>query len=1188
MKPNWRSLHVKFCGGSFRHKARHVVYVSVTRNFVFSSQKCYVLGVIVLRQTRCTGDFMIGNKEVTHFEKNSRNLFELIFGVDKCIADLKNQFFAKVKNPKLSEESKSNDSKVEDIKNEMLKRINNILGYYLQEDQSKARTYVKLMIDEITNRRIHSDKNIPEAMRLSIVKEVKEIMEISQLEVGSEPLSMEVHESPGESAKKHSGKLYSSILIYTNLMQLFEKKNTEGEDQTLYSAENAALNLSILFDQGKSSADIFNFLSYVRHGLKNHAMTMSELSSFEFSEIDKINLPFWRKIMLKNIENPMIIQAIPVLGPIENALKNVEEPGKKIKNIRDVEGVAGENGLIGQIKRNTKKYDDLNRHANALTEEEKQNRDKLAKEITKLKIELVDKVKGIELTEKNVDILLFDACYTYILSGETFRYMNELGLTLENYKHFLSLKRVDDDKQIPNIKIDGAEYGYPGKYLMKIPVLDEAHAARAACLGKLTDCCQSLSGEAGQPCVIHGLTSERGGFYVFCEGDVNNPKVSDKLLAQCWAWRGKGEEIVFDSIEASPEIEDDNEIKFFYLTLAEKLVREKHTLQVNVGIGSGVYKENFEENFYLDEKLVFPVNYEGYRDSASQGVLCDANSPEFKYLSLNKENALLLFQEAFKKADDFFNEEFFQLLNWAVVYGQEDILEAAKIFAVEKERTRDLIEVLNSFYKLVNQEAYDLHEMEEIILNKKILPMNIFLNKNKLTPFVAAIRYGNLEVVGALITGGADVNARYSYGRTALMEAADYGHLEVVRALIIHGADVNVGDAHDYTALIRAAYCGHTEVVGALITEGGADVNARHSTGRTALMEAAECGHLEVVRALITQGADVDAGDANGNTALMLAADSGHLEVVGALIAEGGADVNARHATGRTALMEAADSGHLEVVRALITQGADVNAKDANGCTALMEAADSGHLEVVRALIIHGADVKVGDVNDYTALMRAAYRGHTEVVRALIVGGADVNVGDVNDYTALMRAVNCGHTEVVVALIAGRADVNVRDDIGRTPLMWAADIGGHLEVLGALVAGGADVNAGDDFGNTALMLAAYRGLTEEVRALIAWGADVNAKDDFGNTALMGAAERGHSEVASLLIAKGANINIESKDGRTALTRATPELREAMLKQIATQNELGSRRKLMFSDSGMEEADRDTSLDPSHKPPTPKP
>jgi hypothetical protein len=98
------------------------------------------------------------------------------------------------------------------------------------------------------------------------------------------------------------------------------------------------------------------------------------------------------------------------------------------------------------------------------------------------------------------------------------------------------------------MQIDGNDLGYPGFYFKKINVQDEKEAARAACLGKLTKCCQSLSGEAGEPCVIHGLTSSNGGFYILCEGDLTNPKISDSVIAQSWVWRSTTNALVFDSI----------------------------------------------------------------------------------------------------------------------------------------------------------------------------------------------------------------------------------------------------------------------------------------------------------------------------------------------------------------------------------------------------------------------------------------------------------------------------------------------------------------------------------------------------------------------------------------------------------------------------------------------------------------
>ena len=51
---------------------------------------------------------------------------------------------------------------------------------------------------------------------------------------------------------------------------------------------------------------------------------------------------------------------------------------------------------------------------------------------------------------------------------------------------------------------------------------------------------------------------------------------------------------------------------------------------------------------------------------------------------------------------------------------------------------------------------------------------------------------GNLQAVQALLSGGADVNARDKNGLTALRMASQNGHTEVVKLLLEKGAEVNV------------------------------------------------------------------------------------------------------------------------------------------------------------------------------------------------------------------------------------------------------------------------------------------------------------------------------------------------------------------------------------------------------------
>ena len=57
-----------------------------------------------------------------------------------------------------------------------------------------------------------------------------------------------------------------------------------------------------------------------------------------------------------------------------------------------------------------------------------------------------------------------------------------------------------------------------------------------------------------------------------------------------------------------------------------------------------------------------------------------------------------------------------------------------------------------------------------------------------------AVRKGDLAAVTAALDKGADVNAKFRYGATALFKAAERGHTEIAKVLLDRGADVKVKD----------------------------------------------------------------------------------------------------------------------------------------------------------------------------------------------------------------------------------------------------------------------------------------------------------------------------------------------------------------------------------------------------------
>ncbi len=337
---------------------------------------------------------------------------------------------------------------------------------------------------------------------------------------------------------------------------------------------------------------------------------------------------------------------------------------------------------------------------------------------------------------------------------------------------------------------------------------------------------------------------------------------------------------------------------------------------------------------------------------------------------------------------------------------------------------------------------------------------------------VAAARVGDFAAVEALITSGADVNAKDGEGSTALMFAAVRGDARMVEALLAAGADPNLKDANGETALLLGARHG-AAIVRALLSK-GADPNLADGEGQTALLVAAE-NQPESVRLLIERGADVNHRDDFGVGALTIAEASGADEIA-AMLRKAGATANLSDR-----LHEAIEAGNLEAVRRLIAEGADVNGFDTDFYeTPLMAALRHRRLEILVALLQAGADPAVEatgfDNAGETAIVVAARADSPWAVRTLL--GATVRPKDRD--AALLAG--CAHPAVVRVALEMKARVNAREERGVTPLACAA-AAGALESVTMLLAAGADPAAKADDGSTALGRAIQAGHAEVAEAL---------------------------------------------------------------------------------------------------------
>ena len=461
-----------------------------------------------------------------------------------------------------------------------------------------------------------------------------------------------------------------------------------------------------------------------------------------------------------------------------------------------------------------------------------------------------------------------------------------------------------------------------------------------------------------------------------------------------------------------------------------------------------------------------------------------------------------------------------------------------------------------------------------------------------LVPVVGVVASGDLRVleaakrndpvtVRALVQEGADVNAPYADGATALHWATHWDELTIAEVLIRAEANVNAATDLGVTPL-RLACTNRSAAMVDLLLASGADPNAGLPGGEQVVMTAARSGDAEVMKLLLSHGGDANATETwRGQTALMWAASQRHPDVVRVLV-EGGADVHARtlpndppkesdyqaqtlrrrgptnRANGFTPLLFAARSGDLESAQILLNAGADVNTTADDGMSALVLATVRAHTEMVTLLLERGADPNA-DGAGYTALHWAAGSWESELTTTAITTqrlGTEWHTLD---------GLKKDKLHVVKVLLARGADPDVRlkkaprragssrnpglpELEGATPFLLAAQAGAP-DVMRALVEAGADVELRTTANGTPLMAAAglgrvpgevnvpERDTLAAANVAVDLGADVNATDDVGNAALHYAAYLRRDSIIEFLVDTGAMLEVRNKYEETPLWMA---------------------------------------------------
>jgi uncharacterized protein len=222
---------------------------------------------------------------------------------------------------------------------------------------------------------------------------------------------------------------------------------------------------------------------------------------------------------------------------------------------------------------------------------------------------------------------------------------------------------------------------------------------------------------------------------------------------------------------------------------------------------------------------------------------------------------------------------------------------------------------------------------------------------NGISPLLMAISNNHIPVASLLLASGANPTSADWWGRTPLWSAVDVRNLDldsrtlengVDRAPVLDLIDALITKGADVNARVKE-FPPQRRFMMPLGSLAWVDF-----TGQTPFVRAALSADIPLMKLLLARGADPNIATFNGTTALMAAA--GVNWVVGQTYSESpkmwldavtlclelGADVNAVNAMGLAAVHGAANRGSDDIIELLARHGANLDAKDKEGRTPLI------------------------------------------------------------------------------------------------------------------------------------------------------------------------------------------------------------------------------------------------------------
>ena len=338
----------------------------------------------------------------------------------------------------------------------------------------------------------------------------------------------------------------------------------------------------------------------------------------------------------------------------------------------------------------------------------------------------------------------------------------------------------------------------------------------------------------------------------------------------------------------------------------------------------------------------------------------------------------------------------------------------------------------------------------------------------------ATMQTAGVRIQVMIVAAGAHLNTDSftpSEVQELLFASAEIGEKGATRALVKANANIEARDSNGRTALLLAAAHGSLQAARELI-EAGAYVDSRDDRGNTALHLSCANGQLLIAKELIENGAGVDETNHNGDTPLLSAIKHGKHELISPL-SEKGADINAKTSSGETALHTVARSGDLQTCCELLNCHADVEALNQDHRSALAVAAHAGKGKVCCLLLKRGAR-STYSISFFHCMCNAVRKGDVATLARFVEMGESVNQRDGRGTGLLHWAVRNERLCVIRWLLTHGAGVSAANDDGFTPLHDACLLSNRTsartvsDIIGLLLAHGADINALTVFRQTPL------------------------------------------------------------------------------------------------------------------------